>query len=132
MKNKFTQIVELYNSVGWTNYTSKLERLEKALKSSEILFEYDESGDIIGLIRWITDYTTIVFIQDIIVAPNHQRMGVGTRLVRRALEQIKPYGPVQIELLTDDTPKTKSFYRAMGFAPVTDQDLVSFILDTRA
>ena len=52
-------------------------------------------------------------------------------LLNEALEKITSYGPVQIELLTDDTEKTKKFYESVGFVQVKEMDAVSYIKDTR-
>lgn len=101
------EISELYKSVGWTHYTKDTARLEKAFEQSESLIKRNGEGKIIGVVRWITDCATIAFIQDILIHPRYQRQGIGKALLNEVLEKITSYGPVQIELLTDDTEKTK-------------------------
>ena len=55
----------------------------------------------------------IVFIQDILVYPEKQRQGIGTALLKAVLAK---YPDVrQIELITDNTPKTVAFYKSLGF-----------------
>ena len=125
------EISELYKSVGWTYYTKDTARLEKAFDRSEYLVKRNGEGKIIGIVRWITDFATIAFIQDILIHPRYQRQGIGKVLLNEALEKITSYGPVQIELLTDDTEKTKKFYESVGFVQVKEMDAVSYIKDTR-
>lgn len=125
------EISELYKSVGWTHYTKDTARLEKAFEQSESLIKRNGEGKIIGVVRWITDCATIVFIQDILIHPRYQRQGIGKALLHEVLEKITSYGPVQIELLTDDTEKTKKFYESVGFVQVKEMDAVSYIKDTR-
>lgn len=125
------EISELYKSVGWTHYTKDTARLEKAFEQSESLIKRNGEGKIIGVVRWITDCATIAFIQDILIHPRYQRQGIGKALLNEVLEKITSYGPVQIELLTDDTEKTKKFYESVGFVPVKEMDAVSYIKDTR-
>ena len=125
------EISELYKSVGWTHYTKDTARLEKAFEQSESLIKRNGEGKIIGVVRWITDCATIAFIQDIFIHPRYQRQGIGKALLNEVLEKITSYGPVQIELLTDDTEKTKKFYESVGFVPVKEMDAVSYIKDTR-
>ncbi|MGJ0530722.1 GNAT family N-acetyltransferase [Enterococcus lactis] len=125
------EISELYKSVGWTHYTKDTARLEKAFEQSESLIKRNGEGKIIGVVRWITDCATIAFIQDILIHPRYQRQGIGKALLNEVLEKINSYGPVQIELLTDDTEKTKKFYESVGFVPVKEMDAVSYIKDTR-
>lgn len=125
------EISELYKSVGWTHYTKDTARLEKAFEQSESLIKRNGEGKIIGVVRWITDCATIAFIQDILIHPRYQRQGIGKALLNEVLEKITSYGPVQIELLTDDTEKTRKFYESVGFVQVKEMDAVSYIKDTR-
>ncbi|EGP5491399.1 GNAT family N-acetyltransferase [Enterococcus faecium] len=125
------EISELYKSVGWTHYTKDTARLEKEFEQSESLIKRNGEGKIIGVVRWITDCATIAFIQDILIHPRYQRQGIGKALLNEVLEKITSYGPVQIELLTDDTEKTKKFYESVGFVQVKEMDAVSYIKDTR-
>lgn len=118
-------------AVGWTHYTKDTARLEKAFEQSESLIKRNGEGKIIGVVRWITDCATIAFIQDILIHPRYQRQGIGKALLNEVLEKITSYGPVQIELLTDDTEKTKKFYESVGFVQVKEMDAVSYIKDTR-
>lgn len=74
--------------------------------------------------RW-GDGHSIVFIQDIIVHPEYQRRGIGTKLMRAMLEK---YAHVyQIELATDNTEKTVAFYKSMGFRPMHEVGCCGFI-----
>lgn len=78
-----------------------------------------------GIIRAVGDGQTIVFVQDIIVLPEYQRKGIGTKLLKAVVEKYKDV--YQIELLTDNTEKTKTFYRSVGFAASDDIGCVAFI-----
>ena len=50
--------------------------------------------------------------------PQFQRRGIGSALLQAVLNQ---YANVrQIELATDDTPKTTAFYHSMGFQELTE------------
>ncbi|MDN5558482.1 MAG: GNAT family N-acetyltransferase [Ruaniaceae bacterium] len=66
------------------------------------------------------DGLTIVYLQDILVSPDHHRSGIGRELFRRVLE---PYEDVhQKVLMTDDEPGQRAFYEAMGFTEVRDME----------
>lgn len=125
------EISELYKSVGWTQYTKDTTRLARAFERSESLIKRNGEGKVVGVVRWVTDFATIAFIQDILIHPRYQRQGIGKALLNEALDKITSYGPVQIELLTDDTEKTKKFYESVGFVQVKEMDAVSYIKDTR-
>ena len=60
-------------------------------------------------------------------APERQRHGIGTALLRAVLERFN--GVRQIELTTDDTPETAAFYRSLGFADFADLGCRGFMLD---
>jgi GNAT superfamily N-acetyltransferase len=58
------------------------------------------------------------WLQDVLVHPRFQRLGIGGKLVARALE---PYVRVrQKVLLTDDEPGQKGFYEALGYQETVD------------
>lgn len=61
------EIMNLYTSVGWTNYTDHPQMLEKAYKNSLCtLGAYTAQGRLVGIIRAVGDGASILFIQDII------------------------------------------------------------------
>lgn len=110
-------LVELYSSVGWTNYTKAPDVLTAGVAASHwVLTAWEQTADsehLVGLIRIVGDGKTIAYIQDILVDPSYQRRGIGTELMRRALEESE--GIRQVVLMTDDTPKTRAFYYSHGF-----------------
>lgn len=125
------EIYDLYESVGWIAYTKNPDRLWRAFANSQYMTEKNNQGEIVALIRWVTDQATVVLIQDLLVHPDYQRKGLGKKLMQRALAEIKSYGQLQIEVLTDDEETTVSFYKSLGFRSVNDGSMISLIQDTR-
>ena len=125
------EIYDLYESVGWIAYTKNPDRLWRAFANSQYMTEKNNQGEIVALIRWVTDQATVVLIQDLLVHPDYQRKGLGKKLMQRALAEIKSYGQLQIEVLTDDEETTASFYKSLGFRSVNDGGMISLIQDTR-
>ena len=121
-----SEIMNLYTSVGWTNYTDHPQMLEKAYKNSLCtLGAYTAQGRLVGIIRAVGDGASILFIQDIIVLPEFQRKGIGTDLLRAI---IRRYPDVyQTELMTDNTDKTIAFYKSLGFTPATEFGCLGFM-----
>lgn len=119
------KIINLYQSVGWTNYLERTDILEEAYANSLCVLGAYDSDRLVGIIRAVGDGQTIVFVQDIIVLPEYQRKGIGTKLLKAVVEK---YNDVyQMELLTDNTVKTKAFYRSVGFTASDDIGCVAFI-----
>ena len=111
------EILHLYASVGWTAYTDHPELLRKGFENSMLTLAAYEDEQLLGIIRTVGDGHTVVFVQDILVYPEHQRKGIGSALLQAILDR---YSHVrQIELATDNTPKTIAFYKSMGFCELS-------------
>ena len=119
-------VLPLYEAVGWTHYTTKPEMLEVAYKNSlHIIGAFNDDEKLIGVLRGVGDGASILFIQDILVYPEYQHQGIGTKLLQQTLEKYK--NVYQIQLATDDSTKTVSFYESNGFTNLTSLNCVSFI-----
>lgn len=119
------EILHLYASVGWTAYTDHPELLRKGFENSMLTLAAYEDDQLLGIIRTVGDGHTIVFVQDILVFPEHQRKGVGSALLQAILDR---YSHVrQIELATDNTPKTIAFYKSMGFRELSEIGCCGFM-----
>jgi GNAT superfamily N-acetyltransferase len=118
-------LAALYGSVGWTSYTADLERLERAVRNSSYVVSAWHSKQLVGLARAISDDVSIVYLQDILVHPAHQRRGIGRALLQRCLER---YAHVmQKVLLTDDEPKQLEFYASLGYKNTRATALNAFV-----
>lgn len=119
-------VLPLYEAVGWTNYTTKPEMLKAAFENSlHVLAAFNEEGILVGVLRAVGDGVSILFIQDILVTPEYQHQGIGTKLLQQTLEKYK--NVYQIQLATDNSMKTISFYESNGFTSLTSLNCVSFI-----
>lgn len=122
---KEDEILRLYSEVGWTAYTENMTALRCGYEHSLLVLAAYEGDDLIGIIRAIGDGFTVVFIQDILVCPEKQRQGVGTALLKAVLAR---YPDVrQIELVTDNTPKTVAFYKSLGFSEFSEMGCCGFM-----
>lgn len=120
------EVLPLYEAVGWTNYTQNPTMLKEAYKNSlHISAALNEEEKLVGVLRAVGDGASILFIQDILVYPEYQHQGIGTKLLQQTLEKYK--NVYQIQLATDDSTKTVSFYESNGFTSLTDLNCVSFI-----
>ncbi len=122
---KLDEIVNFYRSVGWTNYLERPDILKEAYENSLCVLGAYDYDKLVGIIRAVGDAKTIVFVQDIIVLPKYQRKGIGTKLLKTLMDKYKDV--YQMELLTDNTEKTKAFYRSVGFINSDEVGCVSFI-----
>jgi len=106
-------VLELYQSVGWSKYTEKPDKLMKSLANSTYLLTCRDGDQLIGLIRSLTDDGAVNYIQDILVKQDYHRRGIGRELLNRCLQK---FDHVRTHiLLTDDEEKQRLFYESIGF-----------------
>ena len=122
---KEPEILSLYSAVGWTAYTDHPDALKRGFENSLLTLAAYEGDRLLGLIRTVGDGETIVFIQDLLVFPEHQRKGVGSALMRAVLDRFSHVR--QIQLATDNTEKTKVFYRSCGFRELSEIGCCGFM-----
>ena len=119
------EILSLYSAVGWVAYTENKDALRKGYENSLLTLAAYEGETLLGIIRAVGDGATIVFIQDILVYPAYQGQGIGTALLRALLGRFQNVR--QIELATDNTPKTVAFYKSLGFWEFSDIGMTGFM-----
>ena len=119
------EILNLYNSTIRCSYTNHPEILEHAFEHSLEMFRAHDGEKLAGIIRAIGDGYSVLFIQDILILPEYQRKGIGTKLLKSMLDL---YPDVyQIQLVTDNTEKTIAFYKSCGFLPYSEIGCEGFI-----
>ena len=119
---KLEDVLHLYQAVGWTNYTHQPEMLEQALSHSLVIYVALDGDAVVGLIRLVGDGFSSVFVQDLIVLPSCQRQGIGSSLMKEALEDYKD--AYQVQLVTEQTEKNVGFYRSLGFEALSTYDCI--------
>ena len=106
------EILGLYESLGWTNYTDNPAMLKNAYLNSLKIYGAYVDDKLIGIIRVVGDGFSVIFIQDLLVHPEFQRKGVGTLLLKKVLCEYESV--YQKHLITEDTEKTALFYKSLG------------------
>ena len=118
-------VLHLYQAVGWTNYTNQPQMLEQALSHSLAIYLALDGDAVVGLVRLVGDGFSSIFVQDLIVLPSYQRQGIGSALMRKALEDFKD--AYQVQLVTEQTEKTLGFYRSLGFETLSTYDCTGMV-----
>lgn len=104
---------ELYESVEWVgNNMPKWmnEKFEVAMENSAWAFTVWENEEIIAMVRVISDKVMMASVQDLIVKPEHQKKGIGRKLLELCREKL-PYGM----WFAHTTPENYEFYKKSGF-----------------
>ena len=122
---KLEDVLHLYQAVGWTNYTNQPQMLEQALSHSLVIYLALDGDAVVGLVRLVGDGFSSVFVQDLIVLSSYQLQGIGSALMKQALEDFKE--AYQVQLVTEQTEKTLEFYRSLGFETLSTYDCTGMI-----
>jgi ribosomal protein S18 acetylase RimI-like enzyme len=119
------QLMALYEDAGWTAYTRNPERLERAIANSTRVVTAWDGERLVGLARVLSDGEHIVYAQDLLVLRAYRRQGLGSALLRKALQ---PFEHVrQTVLMTDNSPEMRGFYRALGFEEARRSGMTVFM-----
>ena len=119
------EIINLYKSTGWKNYLEREGVLQQAYADSLCALGAYDGEKLIGILRAVGDGKTIVYVQDILVLPQYQRKGVGTKLMRALMDRFPDV--YQMILMTDDTRATRAFFRSAGFRASDELGCVAFM-----
>ena len=114
-----TDLLALYSSVGWTNYTNNPTMLEEAVKASLWQLAVYDKEELVAYIRLVGDRHSVLLVQDRLVRPDYQRQGIGKKLLEEALATFP--NVYQRLLVTERSEKNLSFYQSLGFVELSEQ-----------
>jgi ribosomal protein S18 acetylase RimI-like enzyme len=88
------------------------DRLTRMLDSASltIIATDDDSGEIVGIARSITDFSYACYLSDLAVDAAYQRRGIGKRMIELTRERAGP----QCALILIANPDAVEFYRKLG------------------
>lgn len=121
-----TELINLYESVGWTAYTQDSSIIEGVLAGSRHYIVAKVEEQLVGLVRVVGDGVYIAYIQDLLVHSDYQRQGIGSQLMLRILEEVS-YAK-QILLTTEDKTTTRTFYESLGMTSYQDFNTVGYAI----
>lgn len=120
------EVMALYRDVRWTAYTDEPDLLMEAIKNSLKVWTLWDGEKLIGLARTIGDGVTICYLQDILILKSYQGRGLGSDLLKEIMKENENIR--QFVLLTEDSEKTKGFYKKLGLSEVGDFSCLAFML----
>jgi len=106
---------------GWKSPPS-IEIKEKLLKGSDLIVTARENGNLMGFLTAISDGAMHAFISLVEVLETHQSKGIGSHLMRCAIDYFKGY--YDIVLITD--PDKALFYKKHGFQQICGMHIRDF------
>jgi ribosomal protein S18 acetylase RimI-like enzyme len=95
-----------------------LEAIERGLPNSIhcVIAVHDPSGEVVGMGRIIGDDGAVYQLSDMAIHPDHQRRGLGTRLMRRLETHLEREAPpsAYVNLVAD----VDGFYERFGYEEI--------------
>jgi len=104
------EVVKIYTANNWSA-ANKPDQLLNALRNSDTLVTARASGRLIGIGNAISDGYLVVYYPHMLVHPEHQRKGIGKKMMEALKEK---YNSFHQQMLTADNDAIE-FYKAMGF-----------------
>ena len=108
------QAAELYAGAEWISSVDEAGFLKKALENSTaVAAAYDCNNRLVGMGRAISDGVSDAYIQDVVVAPDFRKQGIGGKIVKQLVAELQSRGIDWIGLV--GVPGTEKFYASLGF-----------------
>ena len=108
------ELEALFSSVRWES-AKYHDRLVRAMRGFSCVLSAREEGRLVGLLAAMDDGEMTAYIHYLLVAPEAQGRGVGSRLLQAALARYRGYTRV---VLHTDGEGVQAFYRKHGFSPL--------------
>ncbi|MFJ8067198.1 GNAT family N-acetyltransferase [Psychrobacillus sp. NPDC096426] len=112
------QLVELHNLFKneWWTHKRQLSQIRKLVDNSSVVVGLinDETGELIGFARVISDTLYRAFIFDVITKENYRNNGVGTILMKSILAHPLVRDVERVELYCPD--RLVPYYEKFGFS----------------
>ncbi|UXU83701.1 GNAT family N-acetyltransferase [Mammaliicoccus sciuri] len=116
---------KLYLSVGWDVYVKNNEDMTVLLKNACYFVTLWDNDQLVGLTRIISDDHSIAYVQDILIGPDYQGNGIGSKLLNMIKERFNHVR--QVVLMTDTSEKTINFYEKNELLSLDKYECTAFM-----
>lgn len=99
--------------VGWGPYREDV--IERSLPHSLYCVCALQGKEMVGMARIIGDAGLVYYIQDVIVNPDHQRRGIGTRMMDKVMAYVRTHASHNSIVGLMSAKGTEPFYLHYGF-----------------
>ncbi|MFB9759136.1 GNAT family N-acetyltransferase [Ectobacillus funiculus] len=104
----------LCSVVGWEDYMN-LEVAEISLKNSVFAVTVKDRSKVIGMGRIVGDGAIYFYIQDVVVHPDYQGMGIGKKIMNALIEYLKENAPNKAFVGLFASEGNENFYEKYDF-----------------
>lgn len=124
--SKIEEVKIVYKEESWNAYLKDDYKLVRAFDNSlYILGAFDEEK-LVGFIRCVGDGEHILMVQDLIIMPEYQKMGIGTNLFKAIMDK---YSKVRMFMVITDIEDVvdNKFYKSFKLEKLEDMNMIGYI-----
>ena len=107
------QAIDLYrrSTLGQRRPVDRPDIFEGMLKNANLTVTAWVGGRLVGIARTLTDFTYVAYLADLAVDAEHQRQGIGRRLVEETRRRLGP----ECMIVLIAAPQANDYYPKLGF-----------------
>jgi predicted N-acetyltransferase YhbS len=107
------QVIELYqaSTLGERRPIDDRQIAAAMLRHANLIVTAWDGELLVGISRTMTDFGYVGYLADLAVRQSHQKMGIGTELIRKTREKMGP----RSKLILLAAPKAVAYYPKIGF-----------------
>lgn len=102
-------------AVNWESHFDDDVRAASLRASIAGVVYVHHADGVVGMARAVGDGMQYAYVQDVIVHPDHDGEGIGTRLVERLIELLRPYPGTELFVGLFASPEAEDLYGSLGF-----------------
>lgn len=102
-------------AVNWESHFDDAVRAASLDASIAGVVFVDDTGEVVGMARAVGDGMQYAYVQDVIVHPGHDGEGIGTQLVERLIDLLRPHSGTELFVGLFASPEAEDLYRSLGF-----------------
>ena len=107
---KAEQVAELRELVNWDG---RIEKFKKKLGNTYFCVACFAGDTLVGYVDVVSDGIDDAYIRDLVVHPDYQRCGVGSKLLDMIITRVKSDGIKTLNVVFE--PRLKDFYEKANF-----------------
>lgn len=107
-------IARVFESSGIVRPTKDLDRIARMFAESNIVISAWSGDELVGLCRALSDFSYCCYLSDLAVVKQHQRQGIGTRLLGELRNSLSD----EVSIILLSAPAAMAYYPALGFLPI--------------
>ncbi|MFB6181687.1 MAG: GNAT family N-acetyltransferase [Candidatus Magasanikbacteria bacterium] len=105
------EAIDLYSKLGWGDKEDySQEEMREALENTTFIAAARKESKLVGLLRAFSDDIYHTVLVDVVVDPEYQDQGVGSKLVKK-LQQKYSHTPIFV----NNFDETEEFFKKCGF-----------------